>query len=158
MTGARVDQIKMFEQVAVLYRFKSHMEQFVTTNEFLKQTALSKVIHEGEIQKKATTLIEAMTWKYGQDAQFKYYLDEKTHKYEPTTSFEKPMKSAKVAGLFTKMYNYIRDHELEVLRGEYEKAQTLVHPSTFQFANVSLRMPDQRVDGGISIGRCKRLW
>jgi len=121
----------MFQQVAVLYRLKSQMEQFVTTNEFLKQTALSKVIHEGEIQKKATKLIDAMTWKYGQDAQFRYFMDEeKNHKYEPTKSFRKPMKSAKVAGLFTKMYNYIRDHELEVLRGEYEKAQNLVHSPT----------------------------
>jgi len=121
----------MFQQVAVLYRFKSQMEKFVTTNEFLKQTALSKVIHEGEIQKKATTLIDAMTWKYGQDAQFKYFVDEeKNHKYEPTTSFQKPMKSARVAGMFTKMYNYIRDHELDVLRGEFEKAQSLVYPPT----------------------------
>jgi hypothetical protein len=154
MTGARADQIKLFEQVAVLYRFKSQMEQFVTINEFLKQTALSKVIHEGEIQKKATTLIEALTWKYGADAQFKYYLEEeKNHKYEPTTSFEKPMKSAKVAGMFTKMYNYIRDHELEVLRGEYEKAQLQVRSKRVSVSNISLRMPDQRVDGGISIGR-----
>ena len=103
------------------------MDQFVTTNAFLKQTALSKVIHEGEIQKKAMTLIEAMAWKYGADEQFKYYLEEeKNHKYQPTTSFEKPMKSAKVAGMFTKMYNYIRNHELEVLCGEYEKARIQV--------------------------------
>jgi hypothetical protein len=130
MTGARADQIKVFQRVTLLYRFKSQMEQFVTTNDFLKQTALAKVIHEGEIQQKATKLIEVMTWKYGQDAQFKYFMEqEKGQKYEPTTSFERPMKSAKVAGMFTRMYNYIRDHEIEVLRGEFETAQGLVTPT-----------------------------
>jgi len=127
MSGARADQITLFQRVAILYRFKSQMEQFVTTNAFLKQTAATKVIHEGEIQKKASKFVDAMTWKYGQDAQFKYYIEqEKGQKYQPTKAFEKPMKSAKLAGFFTKIYNYIREHELDALRGEFEQAQSLV--------------------------------
>ena len=126
MSGARLDMVKCFQQIAMMYRFKSQMEQFVTTNEFLKRTALQKVISEGEIQKQATELIGAMTWKFGEDPQFKYYMQEENHKYEATTSFEKPMKSAKVAGVFARIYNYIREHELQILRQQYESAQLLV--------------------------------
>jgi hypothetical protein len=102
------------------------MEKFITTNEMLKQTELINIFHEAEIQQKTAELIDTMHNKYGEDTQFKYIMDEvKKDEYSPL-SIENPFKSTRVAGYMAKMFNWIRTHEIQVLREQYDKGQELV--------------------------------
>ena len=102
------------------------MEAFVTTNDMLKQTELVNILHKGHVQQKASKFLDLMHQKHGEDKQFKHIMDEvKRDQYQPM-SIENPFKSSKVASFVAGMYNWIRDHELQQLREEYEKAQVLV--------------------------------
>jgi hypothetical protein len=109
------------------------MESFITTNDLLKQTALPDIFHKGQVQQKADAFLSAMQEKYAEDAQFKYIMDAvKQEKYQPL-SIENPFKSAKVAGYLARMYNWIRDHELQQLRQDYDNAQELVFSLFWSF-------------------------
>jgi hypothetical protein len=102
------------------------METFITTNDMLKQTELVKIFHQATLQQQTAKFLDAMHEKYGEDKQFKYIMNEiRQDGYRPM-SIENPFKSAKVAGYMARMYNWIRDHELQQLQEEYEKAQTAV--------------------------------
>ena len=102
------------------------MESFITTNDLLKQTALPDIFHKGQVQQKADAFLSAMQVKYAEDAQYKYIMDAiKQEKYQPM-SIENPFKNTKVAGYLARMYNWIRDHELQQLREDYDNAQELV--------------------------------
>lgn len=104
------------------------MENYITTNDFFQRTALPNIFHESEIQQKAETFLEAIQAQYGDDEQYKYVMEEiKNEKIKPV-EWENPFKSARLAGYLAKMFNWIRDHELQQLREEYDKAQNLVSP------------------------------
>ena len=102
------------------------MESFITTNDLLKQTALPDIFHRGQVQQQADAFLNAMQEKYAEDAQYKHIMDAiKEEKYQPL-SIENPFKSTTVAGYLARMYNWIRDHELQQLREDYDNAQELV--------------------------------
>jgi hypothetical protein len=66
---------------------------------------------------------------YGEDPQYKYIMEKvQNEKYVPM-SFENPVKSARLAGYIVRFLNWIRDHELQQLRQEFENAQTIVFNS-----------------------------
>lgn len=70
--------------------------------------------------------MSSMHEKYADDPQFKYIMEAiKKEKYQPL-SIENPFKGTKVAGYLARMYNWIREHELQTLREDYENAQELV--------------------------------
>ena len=103
------------------------METYIKTNELLKQTTLPGLFHQGELQKKADEFLEAMQELYGDDEQYKYLLEEvRKDKIEPLSA---PLKGGKWAGFLAKMFNRLRDHELEQLRIDYEKAIGIVWSS-----------------------------
>lgn len=92
------------------------MESFITTNDLLKQTALPDIFHQGQTQQQADAFMSSMHEKYADDPQFKYIMEAiKKEKYQPL-SIENPFKGTKVAGYLARMYNWIREHELQTLR------------------------------------------
>ena len=100
------------------------METYINTNELLQRTALPNIFHESEIQQQADAFLEAMEEKYGKDEQYKYLIEQvKNEKIEPVTQ---PLKSARFAGFLSKMFNWLRDHELQQLREEYERSKEIV--------------------------------
>jgi hypothetical protein len=112
--------------MAALQTLSSRMEKFITNNEMLKQTELISVFHEAEIQQKVAEFIDTMHNKYTEDTQFKYIINQvEKDEYRPL-SIENPFKSTRIAGYMAKMFNWIRTHEIQVLREQYEKGQELV--------------------------------
>lgn len=100
------------------------METYINTNELLQRTALSRVFHESELQQQADAFLEAIYEKYGEDEQYKYLIEEvKNEKIEPLSH---PIKSARFAGFLSKMFNWVRDRELQQLREEYEHSKEIV--------------------------------
>ena len=100
------------------------METYINTNELLQRTALPAIFHQGEVQQQADAFLEAMQEKYGEDEQYKYLIEQvKNEKIEPVSM---PLKSARFAGFLAKIFNWIRDHELQQLQEEYEHAKEIV--------------------------------
>jgi hypothetical protein len=100
------------------------METYINTNEFLQRTALPTIFHESEIQQQADTFLEAIHEKYGEDEQYKYLIEQvKNEKIEPVSQ---PLKSARISGFLSKMFNWVRDHELQQLREEYDHSKEIV--------------------------------
>jgi hypothetical protein len=121
--------VKAFEQAGALYRLTSRMETYVNTNDLLKQTALPDIFHQGKLQQEVDAFLDAMQEKYGSDKQYKYIIEEiKKDKIEPV-QFESPLKGTKLVGLVARMLNWLRDHEIQQLREQYEEARNLVPPS-----------------------------
>ena len=100
------------------------METYINTNEFLQRTALPTIFHESEIQQQADAFLEAIQEKYGEDNQYKYLIEQvKNEKIEPVSQ---PLKSTRISGFLSKMFNWVRDHELQQLQEEYKHAKEIV--------------------------------
>jgi hypothetical protein len=102
------------------------MESFITNNDLLKQTALPDIFHQGQTQQLADAFMSAMQEKYAEDPQYKHIMEGiKDERYQPLT-IENPFRTTKVAGYLARMYNWIREHELQQLREDYADARELV--------------------------------
>lgn len=107
------------------------MEIYINSNDLLKQTALPDIFHQGKLQQQVDTFLEKMQERYGDDKQYQYIIEEiKKDKIEPV-QFESPLKGTKLVGLVARMMNWLRDHEIQQLREQYEQAQNLVSPSDY---------------------------
>jgi hypothetical protein len=105
------------------------MGTYVNTNYLFKQTTVPNIFHQGKLQQKVDAFLEGMQEKYVDDAQYKYIIEGiKKEKIEPV-QFESPLKGTKVAGFIARTLNWLRDHEIQQLREQYEQAQNLVFPS-----------------------------
>ena len=102
------------------------MENYINTNDFLQKTALPNIFHESEIQQRADLFLAAMQEWHGEDEQYKHFMEEIGKEEIEPVSWEKPLKSARLAGFLAKIFNGVRDHEIEQLREEYERAQAVV--------------------------------
>ena len=129
------------------------MEKFIKTDDFLSKTALPAVFREAELQKKVCVFLEAMEEKYGDDEQFKYYMEQVKNEKRPKVSFGRPIQNVKLAGFVTRMLDWIRDHEIQVLREEYEQAQKIVSPYFIIDAKFSLKLRGGQDGGEILIRR-----
>lgn len=100
------------------------METYINTNELLRRTALPTIFHESEVQQQADAFLEAIQEKHWEDDQYKYLIEQvKNEKIEPVSQ---PLKSARFAGFLSKIFNWVRDHELQQLREEYEHSKEIV--------------------------------
>jgi hypothetical protein len=102
------------------------MENYINTNDLLRKTAIPNIFHESEIQQQADLFLSTMQEWHGEDEQYKHFMEEiGKEKIEPI-SWENPLKSARLAGFLAKIFNWVRDHEVQQLREEYERAQAVV--------------------------------
>jgi len=112
-------------------KLSNRMESFINTNDMLKQTVLPEIFRQGELQRKADIMLGIMDARYSEDKQYQYIMEEALKDKFTPMSLENPFKSTRVAGFMAKMYNWVRDHEIQQLREEYDKAQRFVWPLKF---------------------------
>jgi len=68
---------------------------------------------------------------HGDDTQYRYIMRHvNSMKPEPLKRVERPLSNVRIAGWFVKMFNWIRDREIRVLRTEYERTLELVFASS----------------------------
>ena len=125
MSGARGDMLNAFRYVSQLQHVTTRMETFINSNDLLKQTQLPNIFHEGELQKKVDTFLEMVQSQHGEDPQFKH-TQSQTPPTATSKSIESQAKTTRIAGWATKMYNWVRDHEVQQLQEDFENAIELV--------------------------------
>jgi len=159
MSGARADLVAAFSYVVRLEKLSTRMETFINTNELLKQTRLREIFHKGEAQQKTDAFLQMMHAKYDNDAQFKYILSQMQPK-EPSKPIEKEYTTTRIGGWTARMYNWIRGHEIERLREDFDNAKELVRLIFCQWLIFRPKLQDLLDDGEISekLWRQRRNW
>jgi len=107
------------------------VEEYFKSNEFLKNTAVPKRFEENKMQQNVNKFLIAMERIHGDDTQYRYIMRHvNSMKPEPLKRVERPLSNVRIAGWFVKMFNWIRDREIRVLRTEYERTLELVFASS----------------------------
>lgn len=127
LSGSREDLIRAYWEIAALYRLTSRVEEYIKTNEFLKRTAVPRIFDENDVQQQSNAFLKAISEIHGDDPQYRYIMKEVNNmKVEPLETVEKPLSNARIAGWFVKIFNWIRNREVRVLRTEYERTMEFV--------------------------------
>jgi hypothetical protein len=99
------------------------MEKLASSDPMVEKSELAQVIHHGRLPKQAAAFLKEIHEKHGDDKQFQHFM--KDNEYRPA-SIENPLQRSKLAGYLAWMYNWIRDHEVQQLREDFQKAQDVV--------------------------------